>query len=220
MDTGELRVCAYGLLIKIKVVTGWSLPEEEFLDVLVDQFEKKLTESYRDVNVEEMEYAVRTYGTVVKDWGKLMNLSLIDDVMIPYLTKRVELSQIEESKAIPMLEQKLSDITNKDLWDQTKEMVRKRKLTVEFVPLDLYEWAIKEELINPTVQDKWRYLGMAVEYRQAVLYANVSMDSTRENNTIFSEFMRMKNAGAFEGEEKTKLVNLSKKMLLFDEYLR
>lgn len=118
-----------------------------------------------------------------------------------------------------MLEEKVSQITNQDWWNETKTQVRNRKLTVEFVPLDLYEWAIKEELINPTKADKWRYLGMAVEYRQAVLYANVSMDSTRENNTIFSEFMRMKNAGAFEGEEKVKLISLSKKMILFDVYL-
>lgn len=128
--------------------------------------------------------------------------------------------QHKQIKPVMIEEKKISDITNQEWYNQTKDLVRSRKLTVDFIPLDLYDWAIKEELINPTTQDKWRYLGMAVEYRQSVLYANVSMDTTKENNELFSEFMRMKNAGVFEGDEMIKLKNLSKKMLLFDNFLK
>lgn len=48
------------------------------------------------LNVEEIEYAFRSSGTVVKDWGKSMNLALIDEVLIPYLNQRFELSTTEE----------------------------------------------------------------------------------------------------------------------------
>lgn len=85
------------LLLKIHVITGWSLPTDEMIEtVLIDQFVKKLNEDYGSLNVDEIEYAFRSSGTRIKDWGKYMNLSLIDEVLIPYCHDRYELSLAEE----------------------------------------------------------------------------------------------------------------------------
>lgn len=80
------------------------------MKILLDQFVKKLIESYPNVNPEEIEYAFRNYGTTVKDWGKSMNLSLIDEVMMPYLSDRKHLShELEERKEEPPPTKILSD---------------------------------------------------------------------------------------------------------------
>lgn len=86
------------LLLKIHVITGWVIPEKELLNILVDQFEKKLAEDYGHLNVDEVEYAFRKFGTTKPDWGKQMNLSMIDDVLIPYSNQRMHLSAAEERK--------------------------------------------------------------------------------------------------------------------------
>ena len=84
------------LLLKINMITGWNLPEHEALqNVLYDQFGKKLKEDYYSFNIEEIEYAFRSMGTTVEDWGKTINLNLIDKILIPYLHKRAAVREME-----------------------------------------------------------------------------------------------------------------------------
>ena len=68
------------------------------MNILVDQFEKKLYEDYPMLNTEEIEYALRSGGTLVKDWGKEMNLNLIDKVLSPYVSNRLLASANEQQK--------------------------------------------------------------------------------------------------------------------------
>lgn len=99
----ELTKAVRMLVLKISVITGWNVSEQqEVRNILYEQTEKKLLEDYPDLNTEEIEYAVRAFGTTVKDWGKNINLSLLDEVLIPYKSKRLELSQLEERKAKPL----------------------------------------------------------------------------------------------------------------------
>lgn len=93
----DLFLHTQALLMKIHVITGWKVPENDaLLNILQDQFIQKLKEDYGDVNTKEIEYAFRKFGTTVKDWGKEMNLNLIDTVMIPYMKHRSEMSHVEE----------------------------------------------------------------------------------------------------------------------------
>lgn len=102
MAEQNLWTYAKATLLKIHVITGWTIPKDELMKILLDQFIKKLVESYPNVNPEEIEYAFRNYGTTVKDWGKAMNLSLIDEVMMPYLSDRKHLShELEERNTEP-----------------------------------------------------------------------------------------------------------------------
>lgn len=102
MGDSNLWAYANSTLLKIHVITGWTIPTNKIMEVLIDQFIKKIKESYPETNPEEWEYAFRNYGTTVKDWGKSMNLALIDEVMLPYLSDRKHLShEVEERNVKP-----------------------------------------------------------------------------------------------------------------------
>jgi len=86
------------LLLKIHVITGWEIPQKELMNILIDQFTKKILESYSNLNVDEIEFIFRNKPIEIKEWGKAMNISLMDEVIIPYMEKRFELSKVEEQK--------------------------------------------------------------------------------------------------------------------------
>jgi hypothetical protein len=106
MDATEVMFATKNLLLKIHVITGWTLPMAEIMTVLKDVFQKKLVEDYPMLNVDEIEYAFIKSGTTTEDWGKEVNLNLIDKILIPYVVKRMECS-IEEEKKKPSPEQKI-----------------------------------------------------------------------------------------------------------------
>lgn len=109
MNDSELSVWPKALLLKIHVITGWVIPTTDLLNILIDQFQKKLVEDYGNLNTEEIEYAFRRSGTIIKDWGKEMNLNLIDQVLIPYLGQRIEASAVEEKRKTPPEQKIYSD---------------------------------------------------------------------------------------------------------------
>lgn len=96
MTEEEISMWGKGLLAKIHVITGWTIPNsEELLNILTDQFQKTLIEKYGMLNPDEIEYAFRQHGTSIQDWGKALNLSLIDAVLAPYAHKRFDISEDE-----------------------------------------------------------------------------------------------------------------------------
>lgn len=215
MSPAELTVWSKAAILKIHVITGWVVPANELVNVLIDQFQKKMIESYPTINPDELEYAFRTYGTTVKDWGKQMNLSLVDEVLIPYMAARQTVSQIEE-QAKPLLieapKEDLSDITMKD-W---MEDVRKRKMAVEFMPVMIYEWLEKKGELVKSVAEKNEYLQRAVEYRQSKLAQACEEHNNQDNRDALRAFISMKESGEFTGPEVNVLKSLAKKMILFD----
>ena len=98
----ELEVTAAGLMLIINTITGWSFPHEEKLRaVLTEQFTRTLQEKYASMNSEEIAYAFRN-DTTVQDWGKDMNLVLIDAVLRPYLKIRQDIQRFAESTPIAL----------------------------------------------------------------------------------------------------------------------
>lgn len=215
MSPAELTVWSKAAILKIHVITGWVVPANELVNVLIDQFQKKMIESYPTINPDELEYAFRTYGTTVKDWGKQMNLSLVDEVLIPYMAARQTVSQIEE-QAKPLLiegpKEDLSDVTMRD-W---MEDVKKRKMAVEFMPVMIYEWLEKKGELVKTAAEKKEYLQNAVEYRQSKLAQACEENNSEENRVALRIFMSMKESGEFSGPEVNTLKSLAKKMILYD----
>jgi len=98
MTLDEIKLTANQTLLRIHVITGWVMPTDERLLILIDEFNKKILESYPNVTADEITFAFRSGGHEVKEWGKALNISLIDEVMIPYLSKRFEVSKFEEQK--------------------------------------------------------------------------------------------------------------------------
>jgi hypothetical protein len=96
MSEGDLTKWSKALLVKIHVITGWTIPERvELVNVLMEQFAKTLQEKYANMNPDEIEYAFRSEGTVVEDWGKSFNLNLVDKVLQTYTLKRFVISETE-----------------------------------------------------------------------------------------------------------------------------
>lgn len=97
MDASEVSKWTKALLLKIHVITGWVIPSNAALyTILIDQFQKQLTEKYFELNPDEIEFAFRSEGTVIEDWGKEMNLNLLDKILLKYLNERYKVSNIEE----------------------------------------------------------------------------------------------------------------------------
>lgn len=225
MDDATLSKWALAIVLKIHTITGWVVPEDRMRGVLVDQFKKKIMESYATCNPDEVEYAFRTYGTKVKDWGKQMNLSLIDEVMSPYLDRRYDLSKHEEildiynsSKQIEYKED-MSMEAMQDWFNATAKKIKAGELRIEFVPPMLYEWMDSNGNISATKEQKYEYLNRAVEYRLGVLRDNLEKADTATNRFALSTFITMKNNGCMEGSEVSIVKTLAKQILLFEMIL-
>jgi hypothetical protein len=140
------------LLLKIHIITGWTIPNEEMMVILIDQFLKKMVESYPTINAEEMEYAFR--NNPVKDWGKNMNLNLIDEVMSPYLQKRKELSRMEEEKASKLLTLPAPEITDDEFIDSIKNLYLDSNKNWRLIPVLAYDILVRQEKIKLDKEDK------------------------------------------------------------------
>lgn len=204
MSEDERRLSAYQILLKIHAITGWTIPLSELMDILVGQFEKKLSESYENVNEEEIEYAFRNKGLEIKDWGKAMNLSLIDEVMIPYLEKRSELSKFEEQLATPLQIDEKKELTVEE-WEEWLLDIKTYPLNI--IPIACYDYLVREGKINPSISEKNEYIQKAIPVYSAQI---------QEDTKFFNEFIAQKYVGVFLGQHKDSLIALSKKMIVFD----
>lgn len=151
MAERQISLWSKSLLLKIHVITGWVIPDAELLNILVDQFLKKLVENYSNMNPEEIEYAFRKEGTTKPDWGKQMNLALIDDVLIPYLNNRFNLSRDEELKSKSIEPKIYTEAENEDLMRGDIEAFYQRCIAGR-VPYALPDYfkpvLVKDELIK------------------------------------------------------------------------
>lgn len=162
LTNDELLISANALLLKIHAICGWAIPEPSFAQILKEQFVLKLREGYANVNMQEVEYACRTYGSEVKDWGKSMNLSLIDEVMLFYLRDRNNISRFEEGvrKPLPESKEDLSEVSMQDWYDDIKKKV-KDGMDYPLLPVMLYDWLDKKGEIRMDNKTKYGYMDLA-----------------------------------------------------------
>lgn len=200
MDISEIIFSAKTLLFKISAITGWTLPISEMLTVLIDQFSKTLAEKYRFTNINEFEYAFRSKGIETKDWGKSLNLSLIDEIMIPYLETRIEVSKMEESKKSTqnLLPKRKREMTNEE-WEEW--IIDIRKYTLEAIPNMVYEYLERVGKINFTNIQKHGFMSEAINHLMVKLEGRDAL-----------EFVAMKNKGKFEGKFLASLQTIAKKI--------
>jgi|GEM_PF-5507657 len=219
MDPQEIDLWGDALILKIYAITGWTVPESTVLAILTDQFRKKMLESYALVNPDEVEYAFRNYGTTVQDWGKQMNLALIDQVMIPYLTRRAELSKVEEQAMepdpIPAPEADLSAQAMEDWCKELKGRIMRGEIGYSFMPLMPYYWLVKNGRLFRGKGERKEYWHKAIAQRQADLTVAASTGGPEDRSTL-SEFMGMKEQNEFAGPVADSLLMLGRKMILFD----
>lgn len=207
MTENERFSVAEILLLKISTITGWTLPVSELMNILTDQFQKTLAEKYANTNSHEFEYAFREKGIEVKDWGKAMNLSLIDEIMIPYLEKRIELSKMEESVSKPKEIERSKELTNEE-WEEW--LVDIKNYSMDLIPVLAYDYLLKVGKINPSAKEKTDSLQKSIP---------IYTSKIQEDIRVWNDFIAQKTNGVITGKHLDSLIVISKKLIVFD-YLK
>ena len=152
MDDMELIATIQGLLVRVKVVTGWSIPDlESERRILYSEFAIHLQEKWATLNHEEIMFAVRNYAGT--DWGKNVNLKLLDDAIEVYHRKRVVLSQIEEQKKGKQPELANVNADWKSLCEESYQSYLKGKLNIDLMPHQLYDEFVGSKFIEDGVMN-------------------------------------------------------------------
>lgn len=218
MNETERELSAYQLLIKIHAIRGWTIPASELMDILVSEFQKKLSESYANVNEEEMMYAFRNCEMDIKDWGKALNLSLIDEVMMPYLENRLELSKIEERLKQPVMLAEKTHLTDEDKAEWLMDWKVMPDINIELIPLIFYEFLDEKKLIPLTGKQKFAYTERAAQEMKTKLFEDIATCKTNDAYLAYNKFVNMEKDG-FTGEFKGRILNRAKRLIVFD-YLK
>lgn len=225
MNEKDLDNWVDALMLKAAAIAGWIIPEDDnALNILTDQFKKKLKESYATVNNEEFEYAFREYAGEVKDWGRNMNLGIIDQIIGKYLSSRAPISRIEEQTVlgdalVKFLDTKKEDMSDEAMgqwFDETVRAVRANEKTVHFMPVMLYEWLDGKGLIQKTNAEKRDYLSRAVPLRRKQIVEAYENSKSISDKLTLESFTAMEESGCFTGREIDLLKLIAKKIVLFD----
>jgi hypothetical protein len=152
---------AKGLLFRLHTITGWKLPDDEyFLNTLVSEFTQYLVEKCGDLNPEEIAHAFRHYSLGIQDWGKSMNLSLIDEPIREYRIRRRELSELEERLSMQQKAVKSGELTaatcdwSKE-WEELKEKAKNGQIRNAVILTPVYDWLVREGILTLSKEEKW-----------------------------------------------------------------
>lgn len=217
MDESERWFAAQTLLLKIHAIKGWTIPVSELMDILIDQFQHKLEESYQNVTIAEIEYAFRN-STDVKDWGKALNLSLIDEVMQPYLETRFDLSQQEEKLKKPVMIEAPTKMSKEEKAEWIMEWKQNQNINFELIPLIFYDFMEEDNLLRLSKEQKWAYIEKATTNVKAQLQIDIGNCKTTDALRAYGDFERMEKDG-FTGELKGRILNRAKRLIIYD-YLK
>lgn len=149
----ELQQTVSVLILKIYVITGWAVPQKELKNILIDQLTKKMKEGYSNMNEAEVEFAFRNNLTV-KDWGKSINLVLIDEVLSGYLDKREDVSRAEERyRLAPPPDVKEVELSDEDFIEANRAVYKLTK-SYGLISAKCYDILVKQEKINLAREQK------------------------------------------------------------------
>lgn len=162
MDGITLSRNATGLLTRINQITGWRLPEnEQLIKVLESEFAEYLITNLADMNSKELISAIRINGLSIIEWGKSMNLSFIDQCIIPYKSQRAEVSKMEEHATIDQKQSKMDTLTDGPVdwtqeWNNVVYGAKIGQIKNVWITTDLYDWLIRTgRMQEPDKSDKW-----------------------------------------------------------------
>lgn len=129
------------LIKRIKVVTGWPIPElQEDRIILYQELAAHFKESWPTLNSDEIAFAVRFYGTSVENWGKDINLNLIDRCIASYYAKRKDLSKVEESKTPDPQPKPQTELPKEVLCEyRYRYFLSKGSITLTLIPDEIYD---------------------------------------------------------------------------------
>lgn len=158
-------------MLRIHVITGWTIPVDEMMQIFIDELRSLLLQEYEDISFDEIIFAFRRYSHVVEDWGKEMNLKLISKVLEAYMEDRYDVGLLEERIKMEdtpqLLEFKPKQYTDDeivgialDYWQNSKSPM------LEFINPNCYEILVKQDKITLDEPNKERirkYAGLLME---------------------------------------------------------
>ena len=187
----EKQLHIYKLLVKISVITGWGLPEPELFDIFIEQFKLKMDESYRFLNMDEIEYAFRTYKE--EDYGKNFNLHIFTSVISRYLAERKQVDEYHDQQKEQILIHNHVEQSDKELENELLEYSRKdyNGKKVYLLPPFLFDNLVKLNKIDLSETAKVKKFSEALKLHEALL----KMDAdTMEYDKIraYQAFVKLK----------------------------
>lgn len=193
---------AKGLLVRLHTITGWKLPDDDlFLNTLVSEFSRYLTENCGDLNPEEVAYAFRNYALETQDWGKSMNLQLIHDPISRYRQVRKCISEMEErvsdrTKEGQKLIESPIDTDWSEQWYKIKESARNGTINSIFIVTPIYDWLKRTGRLTVSGEERKQILE---DCRQA--FALEMRDAIRESGAPNPEARKKYDLLVKEGDE-------------------
>jgi hypothetical protein len=220
-DLEELKESLRYAMVKIGLRSqNW--PSDEEKGVLIQHIIK----NYGGHTVEEIKLAfdMAITGRLDVEVNCYENFSCLyfSNIMSAYREwAKEEYKQFEAAQPISEIENKedMSQEAMQDWFNVTAKKIKAGEMTVDFVPLSLYEWMDANGNISATPEEKYKYLERAANYRQSALMDEVQRQDTPNNRWRLQNFLNSKEKGYFEGEEIGILRSLAKKILLFETVL-
>ena len=167
LNPDELRAFAIAIIKRITIITGWITPEtKDDRSLLYNELAAFLLQSWPRYNSEEVVYAIRRYGLTIKDWGRGVNLQLINEALLAYRDERQRASDLEEraapislgpGKELPVIEN-LGPVDWAPEWERVKAQARDGKIEDLFVSTAIYDWLQKQGKINLSDAEKWELM--------------------------------------------------------------
>lgn len=188
IDILDIPLVTTTLLAQICTITGWLMPENKFAQqALKKEFQCYCLEVADDMTPDEIRYAMRHYALGIKDWGKAVNLQMINEPLIEYRNARSEFSEMEGKNEVSNVKQhKLSEPFD---WHDTIEKLKSGDITGPFeqmVPYAaIYDWAERTGLFRPTNAEKWEFMEWArIEYMNEVKIKRESLTATVDERQL------------------------------------
>jgi len=183
----EQRIHIYKMLFKISVITGWSIPDPEIFDIFIEQFKLKMDESYRFLNMDEIEYAFRTYK--VEDYGKNFNLHIFIEVLSRYLADRKQVDEYEDQEKAQIfihnhVEQSDQELENELLEYSQRDYTGKK---IYLLPPFLFDNLVKLQRIDLSESAKVKKYAEALKLHESLLRLDadtMEYDKVKAYNTF------------------------------------
>lgn len=178
-------------MLRIHVITGWTIPVDEMMQLFIDEFRSLLLQEYEDIKFEEIIFAFRKYKHIVEDWGKEMNLKLIGKVLEAYMEDRYDAGLLEErikmNDSPQLLEFKPKEYTHDeileialDYWENSPSP------KIEFLNPHCYEILCSQGKINLEKEERERIKKQALSLMEGYFTNVIELRKMREDQNYKS----------------------------------
>ncbi len=217
LTKAALRLHVQTTLFRINAITGWKIDTNPtYQNILEEEFEKYLIENHSDLNFQEIPYAVRNYGLEIKDWGKSMNVSLLNQPIALYRGRRIELSDLESRLKDQVKENnKPAELPMEAdwsmVWSDILISAQENRVAKKIIPVPVYDWLVRKAKLKLTAAERTEYYERARELYKADLLTRYAIDQISLDERTYLDHIK---AGADLEHENTKNVIVNRAKVL------